>query len=198
VQTQPDTGYTAFQNTVLVNRLAAGMAERQKEVFMNTSVIITVVLALAIVVFIFVRQIIQRPVTQLSLLLPLILSAALGGVFLVSHPTPEGIIAVVIGAVLGIGTGLVSAQVIRVWRDAASGVVFQCGGWRYLIILIALLLARVLIRFVFVWSGLAVDETALNAALIAVLVGNFLGRDIRVALRALLQAGGSFVNLSSR
>ena len=165
---------------------------------MNSNVIITALLALAIVVFIFARQIIQRPVTQLSLLLPLILSMALGGVFLAGHPAAEGIAAVVIGAVLGVGTGLVSGQVVRVWRDAATGIVFQCGGWRYLIVLIVLLLARVLIRFVFIWSGSAVDEMALNAALIAALVGNFVGRDIRTALRALPLAGGSFTKLSSR
>jgi len=165
---------------------------------MNSNVIITALLALAIVVFIFARQIIQRPVTQLSLLLPLILSMALGGVFLTGHPAAEGIAAVVIGAVLGVGTGLVSGQVVRVWRDAATGIVFQCGGWRYLIVLIVLLLARVLIRFVFIWSGSAVDEMALNAALIAALVGNFVGRDIRTALRALPLAGGSFTKLSSR
>ena len=165
---------------------------------MNTNVIVTALLALVIVVFIFVRQIIQRPVTQRGLLLPLILSMALGGVFLVSHPAPEGIAAVIIGAVLGVGTGLVSGQVIHVWRDEATGIVFQRGGWRYLIVLIALLLARVLIRFLFMRSGSAVDETALNAALIAALVSNFLGRDIRTALRALPLVGGSFAKLSSR
>jgi hypothetical protein len=165
---------------------------------MNSNVIVTAVVALVIVVFIFVRQIIQRPVTQQSLLLPLILSVALGGVFLVSHPAPEGIAAVVTGAVLGVGTGLVSGQVVRVWRDEATGIVFQSGGWRYLIVLIVLLLARVLIRFVFMRSGSAVDETAMNAALIAALVGNFLGRDIRTALRALSLSGGSFTKLSSR
>src|SRR5579872_2605534 len=133
---------------------------------MNSNVIVTALLALVIVVFIFVRQIIQRPVTQMSLLLPLILSVALGGVFLESHPTSEGILAVVIGAVLGVGTGLVSGQVIRVWRDEATGIIFQCGGWRYLIVLIVLLLARVLIRFLFIRTDSAVDETALNAALI--------------------------------
>src|SRR5438309_5795548 len=114
---------------------------------MNTNLIVTALLALVIVVFIFARQIIQRPVTQQSLLLPLILSVALGGVFLVGHPAPEGIAAVVIGAVLGVGTGLVSGQVVRVWRAEATGTVFQRGGWRYLIVLIVLLLARVLIRF---------------------------------------------------
>src|SRR5579872_249269 len=165
---------------------------------MNSNVIVTALLALVIVIFIFVRQIIQRPVTQLSLLLPLILSVALGGVFLASHPTPEGIVAVIIGAALGVGTGLVSGQVVRVWRNEATGIIFQYGGWRYLLVLVVLLLARVLIRFVFTWSGSAVDETALNAALIAALVGNFVGRDIRTALRALPLAGGSFTKLSVR
>ncbi|HYL42322.1 MAG TPA: CcdC protein domain-containing protein [Ktedonobacteraceae bacterium] len=160
--------------------------------------IVTAVLALVIVVFIFARQIIQRRVTQRSLLLPLILSVALGGVFLVDHPALEGIAAVIIGTALGVGTGLVSGQLIRVWRDEATGTVFQRGGWLYLIVLIALLLARVLIRFLFTRSGSAVDETALNAALIAALVGNFLGRDIHTALRALQLSGGSFTKLFSR
>lgn len=165
---------------------------------MSTNVIITMFLALGIVVFIFVRQIIQRPVTQQSLLLPLIVSVALAALFLIGHPTAEGIAAVVIGAVLGVGTGLVSGMLIRVWRDEATGVIFQRGGWRYLIVLIALLLARVLIRFVFMRSGSAVDEVALDAALIAALLGNFLGRDIHIALRALPLVGGSFAKLSSR
>ena len=164
---------------------------------MTTNVIVTVLLALAIVVFIFVRQIIQRPVTQQSLLLPLIVSVALAALFLAGHPAAEGIVAVVIGALLGVGTGLVSGQVVRVWRDEATGIVFQRGGWHYLIVLIVLLLARVLIRFVFTWTGSAIDETALNAALIAALVGNLLGRDIRTALRALPLVGGSFTRLSS-
>ena len=165
---------------------------------MNSNVIITVVIVLAIVVFIFARQIIQRPVTQVSLLLPLLLSVAFAGLFLTGHPTSEGIVAVVIGAALGVGTGLASGQVVRVWRDEATGTIFQYGGWRYLIVLVVLLLARVLIRFVFTWSGSAIDETALNAALIAALVGNFVGRDIRTALRALPLAGGSFTKLSVR
>jgi len=165
---------------------------------MNSNVIVTVSVVLVIVVFIFVRQVIQRPVTQISLLLPLILSVALGGVFLAGHPASEGIAAVVIGALLGIGTGLLSGQVVRVWRDEATGIVFQYGGWHYLIVLLVLLLARVLIRFVFIWSGSVVDEMAMNAALIAALVGNLLGRDIRTALRALKLSGGSFTRLSSR
>lgn len=165
---------------------------------MNINLIITVLLALVIVVFIFARQIVQRPVTQRNLLLPVIVSVALGGFFLLSHPTTEGIVAVVLGTAFGVGTGLLSGQLIRIWRDETTGVIFQRGGWRYLIVLIALLLARVLIRFVFLRSGSAVDEMAMNAALIAALVGNFLGRDIRTALRSLPLAGGSFAKLSAR
>lgn len=165
---------------------------------MNTNLMVTAVVALMIVVFIIARQIIQLPVTQRSLLMPLVLSVILGGVFFVGHPAPERITAVFIGVALGVGTGLVSGQMVHVWRDQATGIVFQCGGWRYLLILIALLLARVLVRFVFIRSGSTVDETALNAALIAALVGNFLGRDIRIALRALSLSGSRFTKLLSR
>ena len=165
---------------------------------MTTSVIPTVLLALAIVVFIFARQMIQRPITQRGLLMPLVLGVVLGVVFLMGKPAVGAVTAVVIGAVLGVGTGLVSGQWMRVWRDEATGIVLQRGGWRYLIVVIALLLVRVLIRFVLIASGSDVDETALNAAFIAAIVGNFLGRDIRTALRALPLAGGSFANLSSR
>jgi hypothetical protein len=165
---------------------------------MNNTVMITTLLALFLVIFIFVRQIIQRPVTRRSLLLPLIVSVASGGVFLLSHSTFEGIIAVLSGALFGVGTGLISGRVIRVWCDEATGIVLQRGGWRYALVLIVLLLLRVLIRIVFIRAGGAVDEAALNAALIAALVGNFLGRDIHIALRALRLSGGSFARLSGR
>jgi hypothetical protein len=165
---------------------------------MSLSLIVTIVLALAIIIFICVRQIMQWPVTQRSLLLPLVLCVVLGGVFLMGQPELEAVAAVGIGVLLGAGTGLVSGQVMRVWRDEATGIVMQRGGWRYLIFVIALLLVRVLIRFVLIWRGIAVDETALNAAFIAAIVGNFLGRDIVIALRALPLVGGSFTRLFSR
>lgn len=164
---------------------------------MNGTVILTAVLALAIVLFIITRQVIQRAVTQRSLLLPPLLSVGLGAIFLAGRPAPVVIAAVVIGTALGVGTGVIGGQVVRVWRDQATGIVFQSGGWRYLIVLVALLLARVLIRFAFLRGG-ALDATSLNAALIAALVGNFLGRDARTALRALPLAGGSFSRLSGR
>jgi hypothetical protein len=165
---------------------------------MPGSQIVTAALAVVVVVFILTRQIVQRPVTQRSLLLPPVSGVGLGAIFLAGHPAPGSIAAVFIGATIGVAMGLLSGQVIRVWRDQTTGVVLQHGGWRYLIVLIVLLLARVLIRFLFNRSGSALDATALNAALIAALVGNVLGRDIRTALRALPLAGGSFTSLSNR
>jgi membrane protein CcdC involved in cytochrome C biogenesis len=165
---------------------------------MNTNGIATALLALVIVVFLFARQLIQRPVTQRSLLMPLILNVALGGLFLLSHPTLEGTALVIIGEVLGVGTGLFSGQLIRVWRDEATGTIFQRGGWRYLIVLIVLLLMRVLIRYLFMSTGNSVAETTLNAAFIAAIVGNFLGRNILTTVRALPLVDGSEASLSSR
>ena len=165
---------------------------------MNLSLIVTVVLALVLVVFIFARQMIQMPVTQRGLLLPVIVCVVLGAWFLVGQPALAAVAAVGIGVVFGVGTGLVSGQVMRVWRDEVTGMVLQRGGWRYLLVVIALLLVRVLIRFVLIWRGITVDEASLNAAFIAAIVGNFLGRDVVIAVRALPLAGGSLANLSSR
>jgi membrane protein CcdC involved in cytochrome C biogenesis len=164
---------------------------------MHGSLIITVALAAVIVVFILVRQVVERPVTQRGLLLPPVLCAGLGALFLAGHPGPGGIAAAVAGLAIGGSTGLLGGRVVRVWRDAATGVVLQHGGWRYLVVLLALLLIRVLLRLAFARNGV-VDAAALNVALIAALVGNLLGRDARIALRALPLAGGSFSGLSSR
>lgn len=158
---------------------------------MTINVIATVLIALALVVFVFSRQLIERPIAPSGLLIPLVLCVALGGMFLASKPASDAVAAVSIGVVFGVCTGLLSGQLMRIWRDEATGVVLQRGGWRYLLVIIALLLVRVLIRFVLSASGNHIDETALNAAFIAAIVGNLLGRDIRVALRALPLASGS-------
>jgi hypothetical protein len=164
---------------------------------MPLNVIITVVVALALISFLLARQLLERPVTQRSLLLPVVVCVLLGAWFLSTQPAFMAVAEVGIGLVFGVGTGLVSGQLMRVWRDEATGMVLQRGGWRYLLVVIALLLVRVLIRFILIWRGLAVDEAALNAAFIAAIVGNFLGRDIVIALRALPLAGSSFANLSN-
>ena len=164
---------------------------------MPGSVIVTAMLAAVLVVFILTRQFMERPVTQRSLALPPALGVGLGAIFLAGHPAAASIAAVLVGAAIGVGTGLLGGQVVRVWRDQATGVVLQRGGWRYLIVLLGLLLARVLIRLAFAQGG-AIDATALNAALIAALVGNLLGREVATAQRALPLAGGRLAALSRR
>ena len=84
---------------------------------MTANVIITIILALALIVFLFARQLMQRPVTQRGLLLPLVVCALLGVLFLVGKPAGAAVLLVGLGLVLGVGTGLVSGQVMRVWRD---------------------------------------------------------------------------------
>lgn len=165
---------------------------------MLINLMITVVVALALISFILARQLMERPVTQRGLLLPLVVCVLLGVWFLAGQPASVAILFVSLGLVFGVGTGLVSGQFMRVWRDAATDAVMQRGGWRYLLVIIALLLVRVLIRFGLIASGVTVDEMALNDAFIAAIVGNFVGRDIVIALRALSLAGGSFAKLSSR
>ena len=164
---------------------------------MPGSLIVTVTLAAVLVAFILTRQLVERTVTQRSLALPPLLGAGLGAIFLAGHPAAASIAAVLVGAAIGVGTGMLGGRAVRVWRDQATGVVLERGGWRYLIVLLGLLLARVLIRLAFAQGG-AIDATALNAALIAALVGNLLGRDVGIALRALPLAGGSFAALSRR
>jgi uncharacterized membrane protein (DUF441 family) len=87
---------------------------------MNSTIIVTILLALVIAVFIFARQVIQLPDTQRRLLMPLILGVVLAGVFLAGHPATQGIAAVLIGAVLGVCTALVGGPVIRVALRAPS------------------------------------------------------------------------------
>ena len=165
---------------------------------MLINLIITVVVALALIIFIFARQLMERPVTQRGLLLPLVVCVLLGVLFLAGQPASAAILLVSLGLVFGVGTGLVSGQLMRVWRDDATNAVLQRGGWRYLLVIIALLLVRVLIRFGLIAGGIAVDEAALNDAFIAAIVGNFVGRDIIIALRALKLSGGNFANLSGQ
>lgn len=165
---------------------------------MTIGVLATVALTLALVITIFARQLMRRPITQRSVLVPLALGVVLGVLFWGNHPASRVVATVVIGVALGLVTGLVSGQFVRVWRDEATSVVFQHGGWRYLGVIIVLLVARLLIRFILIWTGAAVDETALNAGFLAAVVGNLLGRDIVVALRALPLVRGGWASLPSR
>ena len=90
---------------------------------------------------------------------------------------------VVVGGVVGILTGLMSGQVVRVWRDHNTGAVYQRGGWSYVMVLVGLLIARLIIYIVLRYSGVVTGFGPINFAFIALALGNYLGRSINVHLR---------------
>lgn len=165
---------------------------------MSTSIFTTIVIALCLVGFIMYRQMTQRLVSQRGLALPALLGVLLGGIFVTTTPTLEADVLVALGAACGVLSGLVSGQFVRVWRDEQTGSIYQKGSWRYLIAVLALLVIRVAARYALQAGRYAIADVALNDAFIAVVVGNYLGRTIRLALRALPLVGGSLGNLPAR
>jgi CcdC protein len=162
---------------------------------MSVSSLVTLVIIVSLVGFILFRQMVRRLVSQRSLLMPVLLSFLLGGIFVVSNPTAEAAITVLVGLLFGILSGFISGQFMRVWRDDNTGWVYQKGNWRYLLTVLALVVIRFAVRIALHAAGSAVDETALNDALIAAVVGNYLGRTIKIALRVLPLVGGNLGNL---
>ncbi len=165
---------------------------------MSTSTLATIVIAFCLVGFILYRQMGQRLVSQRGLLLPALLGVLLGGIFVTTTPTVEADVAVAVGAAFGVLSGLVSGRFMRVWRDERTGWVYQKGSWRYLIAVLVLVVIRIAARFALQAAGYALDEVALNDAFIAAIVGNYLGRAIRIALRVLPLVGGNLGNLPAR
>ncbi|HZS77909.1 MAG TPA: CcdC protein domain-containing protein [Ktedonobacteraceae bacterium] len=151
---------------------------------MNTSLITTILIVVAVIVYLIYKQCSQQPISQRDFLLP----AAAFIYFLVnfSH-TPDWNMAVMVlvGSVIGIATGFVGGQVVRVWRDQNSGFLYQRGGWSYILILVALLVLRVAIYIGLRIAHVDMDFQLLNDAFIAMAIANYLGRSINVHLRAL-------------
>lgn len=165
---------------------------------MSTSTLTTIIIAFCLVVFIVYRQMGRRLVSQRGLLVPALLGVLLGGIFVTTSPTGEADMAVAAGAAFGVLSGLVSGQFMLVWRDEKTGWVYQQGSWRYLIAVLVLVVIRIAARFVLQGAGDTLDEVALNDAFIAAIVGNYLGRAIRIALRVLPLVGGNLGNLPAR
>src|SRR5690348_4864096 len=93
---------------------------------MHGSLILFIGLAAACTL-ILVREIGELPVPRGNLVLPPALCVGLGTLFLSRHPATGSIAAVLVGASIGVSTGLFGAQVVRIWRDQAAGVVLQRG-----------------------------------------------------------------------
>lgn len=138
--------------------------------------------------YLLVRQAIKRPVTRLDFILPI-----LGAVYLTARyldgPGTASQIFVEISATVGILSGLIAAGMVRVWRDAKTGIVYQFGGWRYAAVLFVLLATREVWRLFVDTAGIAASVTLLNDALIALALGNYLGRTLHVGIRALHLTG---------
>lgn len=146
----------------------------------------TAILGVALFGYILYWQFVRRPVTRRDLLLPGLGALYLGtryfgGSGLGLHDA----LVVLIVALIGVGTGLIGGQMIRVWRDPDSGVVYQAGSWRYAVALLALLVLRVVMRVVVDQSGIIATAAILNDAFIGMMIGNYLGRAINVGVRAL-------------
>jgi membrane protein CcdC involved in cytochrome C biogenesis len=165
---------------------------------MSPTMIITVVIYLAVAVAVLALLMQRRPVNQRTLLLPVILSVVLGFMYLRGNPDAAGLVAILIGGVLGIGTGLFSAQFMRVSRDAATGVVVQQGTWLYLVVLLVLVALRLAVRAGLLAMGLNIDPNLVDIGFYAMACGNLLGRSLIVALRAAALSGGSITALPVR
>jgi len=157
-----------------------------------TTLITTIAIYLVIFVAVLTLLMQQRPVTQRTLATPVIIVLVAAGLFLANHPPNDAILWIFGGGVLGIGTGLVSAQFMRVWRDSATGVVYQQGNWRYLLVLLVLVAARFGVRYLLLALGMAGDPNLLNIAFVAMACGNLLGRAFIIAQRAATLSGRSF------
>jgi len=158
---------------------------------MNT--LTTALVGLAIFAWFLYRQTIQRPVTRGDLTIPAILAFIISFRYL--NGASSGIADAEIvfgGGAFGLATGLLAGQVIRVWRDAETGLVYQRGGWRYVALFIVLLGLRIVARVALERAGITADASVLNDAFIAMIVGNFLGRAASVGLRTLALHGWNY------
>lgn len=158
----------------------------------------TALLGAALFCFIVYRLCAQRPVTRSDFLIPGIGSLYLGTRYFGGPDLNlRDVSIVLIATIIGLGTGLLSGQIIRVWRDRDSGVVYQFGGWQYAVAFLALLLVRVAARVIAQRWDLMTSETVLNDAFIGMMVGNFLGRAINVGVRTMALLDWQFEALPS-
>jgi len=157
----------------------------------------TTLLAALVVAYLIYRQFITRPVTRLDFILP-VLGAAYIGIRYLDGPDNAARIFIEVMATLGITSGLFAAGLVQVWRDAQTNVVFQRGGWRYAAILLALVAFRGIWHLFVDATGISASVSLLNDALIALALGNYLGRTFHVGVRALHLHGWNLRAIPSR
>ena len=150
---------------------------------MTQSTVITIVIIAAAIIYICYKQCVQQLVSNRDFLLPIIGAVFFAITVINGQVGMDSILFVVVGGVVGILTGLMSGQVVRVWRDHNTGAMYQRGGWSYVMVLVGLLIARIIIYIVLRYSGVVTGFGPINFAFIALALGNYLGRSINVHLR---------------
>ncbi|HJT55581.1 MAG TPA: hypothetical protein VJ761_03725 [Ktedonobacteraceae bacterium] len=153
---------------------------------MNTNMLTTIIIVIAALIYICYKQCAKQPVSLRDFILPAI-GAVYFGLSILNGTVSMNIVTFeAVGAVIGILTGLTGGQIVQVWRDASAGIVYQRGGWNYVLVLLGLLAVRVLIYVILYLKGDMVLGSfgALNYAFIALAIGNYLGRSINVHMRA--------------
>ncbi len=158
----------------------------------------TALIALLVLAYMCYRQFIVRAVTRSDLLIPVVGAAYLAVVHFSQPASALDTLKIVGGALFGVATGLVSARVVRVWRDDATRLVMQRGGWKYLLALLGLVVVRIILRVSTQMFRLDVDVAVLNDALIAMAVGNYAGRALLVTIRTLILLGWNVSALPAR
>ena len=153
---------------------------------MNQSMLISILLIAAAIIYICYKQCVQQIVSNRDFMLPAVAAIYFAIVALNGTVDMNSVLFVLVGSVLGVLTGLGSGQVVRVWPDNKIGVVYQRGGWSYVLVLLGLLCARIIIYIILRYTGIVggFGFGAINYAFIALAVGNYLGRSINVHLRA--------------
>lgn len=156
------------------------------------------ILGVALFCYFLYRQYVRRQVTRRDFLIPGIGALYLGTRYLGGSTLRlQDAMIVLTATLIGIGTGLLCGQVIRVWRDEESGIVYQFGGWPYLVSFLGLLLVRIAMRVMArQWDAVA-SAAVLNDAFIGMMIGNFLGRALNVGARALALLDWQFDSLPS-
>ncbi len=151
---------------------------------LNQSALINILLIAAAIMYMCYKQIVQQMISNRDFMLPLVGAVYFALLILKGTVGMDSVLFVGAGSALGVLTGFLSGSVVRVWRDNATGTLYQRGGWNYVLVLVGLLAVRILLYLVLRSSGLMIGSSPIDIALIAFAVANYLGRTINVHMRA--------------
>jgi hypothetical protein len=153
---------------------------------MDIDYAITIVVILAAVVYLVIRQLQPRLLSRRELvLLPLVLAFFLARSLVSSPITDQEIIHVVAFGGLGIVFGLLSCTALRLSSDPATGVAVVSGTWAYLLWWILAFVARLGMLVVLnLIAGSPLNTIGSTASILASACGLLVVRSLYLGLRA--------------